>query len=241
MASTSLQEIEYDKALLCQHYEMTNLGDLSWIPRMHITHDWTDGWVSLLQEKYSTKILKCFRKFTIHTISTPALVNEHLHKLSKSEFNPKPYQSAVRALIYPMLGIQPDLVYIVAALRQHNTTPGTVHFQSLDHVFRYLCKSSNLHLVFQCGMPNGTILCDFINADWASNINDQKLTSSFVFMLGGGAISWRSKKQGSVMLLSTEAEYIAITYATKEAIWLQCLLGKLSIDTSFSTTLHIDN
>jgi hypothetical protein len=88
---------------------------------------------------------------------------------------------------------------------------------------------------------NSTTLHGFIDADWASNVNNWKSTSSFVFMLGGGAISWGSKKQGSVALSSTKAKYIAIAHATKEAIWLRQLLNKLGIDMSSSTTLHIDN
>jgi Reverse transcriptase (RNA-dependent DNA polymerase) len=132
MASTSSQEIECDKALLCQHYEITDLGDLTWILRIYIICDRTAGWISLLQEKYSTEVLKRFGKSTVCTISTPTLVNEHLCKHSKSESNLKPYQSAVGALMYPMLGTQPNLAYAVAALRQYNATPGMVHFQSLD-------------------------------------------------------------------------------------------------------------
>ena len=41
MASTSLQEIKRDKALLCQQYEMTDLGDLTWILGMHVMCDQT--------------------------------------------------------------------------------------------------------------------------------------------------------------------------------------------------------
>jgi hypothetical protein len=208
---------------------------------MHVTCDQTAGWISLSQEKYSTKVLKRFGKSNICTISTPTLANEHLHKLSKSESNLKPYQSAIGALMYPMLGIRPDLTYAVAALRRHNATPGMVHLQSLDRVFRYLHKTSSLHLVFRHGMLNGTTLHGFVDADWASDVNDQKSTSGFVFMLRGGAISWGSKKQGSVALSSTEAEYIAIAHATKEAIWLRHLLNELGIDMSSSTTLHVDN
>jgi Reverse transcriptase (RNA-dependent DNA polymerase) len=220
MASMSLQEIERDKALLCQQYEMTDLGDLTWILGMHITYDQTAGWISLSQEKYSTEVLECFGKSNIHTISTPALANEHLCKLSESKSNPKPYQSAIRALMYPMLGTRPNLTYTVAALGRHNATPGTVHLQSLDRIFRYLHKTSSLCLIFWHGVLNSTTLHSFVDADWASDINDQKSTSGFVFMLGGGAISWGSKKQGSVALSSTEAEYIAIAHATKEAVWL---------------------
>ena len=81
----------------------------------------------------------------------------------------------------------------------------------------------------------------FVDADWASDVNDRKSTSGFVFMLGGAAISWSSKKQTSVALSSTEAEYIAAAHATKEVVWLRRLLTELSLDLSPPTILHVDN
>jgi hypothetical protein len=69
--------------------------------------------------------------------------------------------------------------------------------------------------------PNGTVLHGYMDADWATDVNNRKSTSGFVFMLGGAAISWGSKKQTSVALSSTEAEYIATAHAAKEAVWLR--------------------
>jgi hypothetical protein len=60
-------------------------------------------------------------------------------------------------------------------------------------------------------------------------------------MLGGAAISWSSKKQTTVALSSTEAEYIAASNAGKEAVWLRRLLTNLGIDSSQPTILHVDN
>jgi hypothetical protein len=61
----------------------------------------------------------------------------------------------------------------------------------------------------------------FVDADWASDVNNCKSTSGFVFMLGGAVVSWSSKKQTSVTLSSTEAEYIVAAHATKEVVWLR--------------------
>ena len=60
-------------------------------------------------------------------------------------------------------------------------------------------------------------------------------------MLGNSTICWSSKKQTSVTLSSTEAEYIARAHAAKEAIWLRQLLSELGQDTSSPTILHINN
>jgi hypothetical protein len=153
-------------------------------------------------------------------ISTPTLTNEHLIKLTSAEIDIKTYQSALGALMYPMLGTCPDLAYTVAALGRHSATPGADHRRALERALRYLKATSDRQLVFQCGTPGGTVLHGFVDADWGSDVNDRKSTSGFVFMLGGAAVSWSSKKHTSITLSSTEAEYIAISHATKEVVWL---------------------
>ena len=45
---------------------------------------------------------------------------------------------------------------------------------------------------------------------WAGNVDDCRSTSGYVFMIAGGPVSWRSKKQSSVALSTAEAEYMAL-------------------------------
>ena len=61
--------------------------------------------------------------------------------------------------------------------------------------------------------------------------------------MGLGAVSWSAKKQPIITLSSTESEYVALTHASKEAIWLHKLLNKLAFiyPISLPTTLHCDN
>ena len=58
--------------------------------------------------------------------------------------------------------------------------------------------------------------------------------------MSGSVISWQSRKQRMVSLSSTEAEYVALSEASREAIYLRNLMyeitGKLCI-----ITLHCDN
>ncbi len=85
------------------------------------------------------------------------------------------------------------------------------------------------------------LLLGYADADWASNINDCKSISGYIFTLGGGTISWSLKKQTTIALSSTKAEYIAGAHAAKEAIWLRQLLTKLGQSMSSPTTLCINN
>jgi hypothetical protein len=135
------------------------------------------------------EVLKRFRKTNVHPISTPMLANEQLKKLTSPEINMKLYQSMIGALMYPMLGMHPDLAFTMAALRQHVANPGGDHQHALDCIFQSLRATSNQLLIFQCGVPEGSVLHKLVNTNWASNVNNCKLTSSFIFMLGGSAVS----------------------------------------------------
>ena len=65
--------------------------------------------------------------------------------------------------------------------------------------------------------------------------------SGYAFSLGSAAVAWSSKKQPTVALLSTEAEYRGTVFATCEAIWLKRLLKDLQEEVSDSTTIYCDN
>ncbi len=63
--------------------------------------------------------------------------------------------------------------------------------------------------------------------DWAIDLEDRKSTTWFIFMMGGGAISWSSKRQPIIVLLMTEVEYMANTQATKETVWMTKFMKEL--------------
>ena len=68
---------------------------------------------------------------------------------------------------------------------------------------------------------NDLTISAFSDADWTGSVNDRRSTSGYVFLLGTTTISWSSKKQPTVALSSTEAEYRPMTNATCEAMWIK--------------------
>ena len=83
----------------------------------------------------------------------------------------------------------------------------------------------------------------FTDANWGNNLDNRHSICSYVFTFNGGAISWSSKKQLVVALSSTEAEYIAITHAAKEAVWIHHLLSELysPLVLKYPLTIYSDN
>jgi hypothetical protein len=143
--------------------------------------------------------------------------------------------------MYPMLGTCPNLGYAIATLGHHAANLGSDNQCALKHIFRYLKATSNQQLIFRCGAPSGSMLLGYTDADWATNVNDHKSMLGYVFTLAGTAVSWSSKKQTSIALSSTEAEYVTRAHTAKKAIWLRQLLSELGLDVSSPTVLHIDN
>jgi hypothetical protein len=70
---------------------------------------------------------------------------------------------------------------------------------------------------------------------------DRKNTSGYCFSLRSAMISWSSRKQGSIAQSTTEAEYIAESDASKEAVWLRKLVSGLFGDKLETTVVHCDN
>ena len=68
-----------------------------------------------------------------------------------------------------------------------------------------------------------------------------KSTSGYTFQMSGATVSWRSKKQTCVALSTAEAEYIALSAATQEALWMRQLLKNLSVNVEKPITIYEDN
>jgi hypothetical protein len=67
----------------------------------------------------------------------------------------------------------------------------------------------------------------YTDSDWAGSIMDRKSTSGCFFTLGSAMVSWCSRKQTYVALSIVEEEYIALSVAVREAVWLRKLLVDL--------------
>lgn len=81
----------------------------------------------------------------------------------------------------------------------------------------------------------------YSDADWAEDRHERKSTTGYVFKLGIGAISWRSRKQKTTSLSSTEAEYMALSDSCREDKWLCYLLHELGLLKSTPLRLCVDN
>lgn len=148
------------------------------------------------------------------------------------------YREIIGSLMYCATMTRPDITYAVSMLSQFLKTPRTTHLKAAKCVLCYLSGTRDLKLL----LGGNSSVAGFSDTDWASHLHCH-LISGFAYFVGLGAVSWSVKKQPIITLSSTEAEYITLTHAAKDIIWIHKLLTDLSfLHTLFlPTTLYCDN
>lgn len=141
-----------------------------------------------------------------------------------------PYANAVGALMYAMVCTRPDISHAVSMVSRYMHNPGKEHWQAVRWILRYLHGTVDVGLRFERNKTSGQHLVGYVDSDYAGDLDKRRSTTGYVFTLAGGPISWRSMLQSTVALSTTEAEYMAVTEAFKEAIWVHGLIEDLGID-----------
>ncbi|KAH9800552.1 Integrase catalytic domain-containing protein [Citrus sinensis] len=154
---------------------------------------------------------------------------DKVYLLKKSLYGLKqsPMQCAVGSIMYAMVCTRPDLAHRVGVISRFMGNPGKDHWNAVKWVLRYLRGTVVTAIVFGKISGASPEVVGFVDSDSATDNDRRRSITGFVFTMCGGAISWKSSLQSAVALSTTEAEYIALTEAIKEAIWLRGLVSEL--------------
>jgi hypothetical protein len=154
-----------------------------------------------------------------------------------------PYQSLIGTLMYAMLGTRPDIAYAVGSLSRFSSNSGKTHWDQALHVLGYLSQTRHYCLEFDGSDDDEltSLIIGYSDSDWAGDVDTRRSTGGYVVLMCKAAISWSSKLQSAPALSSTEAEYMAMTRAAQEAIWLRQLLKQLGFKQDSPTKLQGDN
>ena len=96
----------------------------------------------------------------------------------------------------------------------------------MKRILGYLRWTTRFGLLYTKGAES-EVLVGYADAEGGCDCNDYKSTSGYVFQIGGTAVTWKSKKQSCVALSTAEAEYMALSSAAEEAVWVQELNSDL--------------
>ncbi|CAH2083465.1 unnamed protein product [Euphydryas editha] len=233
--SNCKKQTEVLKNELKTKFKIKDLGEIRQCLGMRVRKE--NNVISVDQEQFVEYLLHKFNMQNCNPVSTPMEVNLKLEKASNCSTQ-YPYQQLIGSLLYLSILTRPDILYAVCYLSQFNNNFNETHWKHVKRILKYLKKTKNYGLKY---VKDEHDLVGYVDADWASNSLDRKSFTGFVFKMSGSVISYECKKQTTIALSSTEAEYMAICEASKEAIYLRNLLLELNCRNESPILLLNDN
>jgi hypothetical protein len=185
-------------------------------------------------------VLEKFNMADCKPVGTPMVTASHTNDSTLQNDEDAvnfPYRQAVGCLMWLAIGTRPDIMFAVTYHSQFLENPQPQHVRTLKRVFQYLQGTKDLKLTYG-GKRSG--LEGYTDADRMSS-EQRKAISGYVFLIDGGAVSWRSRKQEIVSTSTTEAEYVATTHAAKEALYLRQFITELFRPLDSPLPLQCDN
>lgn len=228
ICTNDMEAFERLRQELMKRFKMKYLGEAKTILGLKITRDRKAGKIYLDQEAYIDKMLRRFNMDNCKSVSTPFDSNQKLLKLTEGEViedNEVPYQEAIGCLLYAAQGCRPDISYAVNCLSKFNNKHSQTHWGAVKRVFRYLQGTKKIKLCYS--RDGASEIQAYSDADWANDPNDRRSVTGYLLMMQGGPISWSSKRQQTIALSTTEAEYMAVSATTQEVMWMKGLNSEL--------------
>nr|XP_016455220.1 PREDICTED: uncharacterized mitochondrial protein AtMg00810-like [Nicotiana tabacum] len=193
---------------------------------------------SICQQKYIRELLKWFDMEVSKVIDPPIATATRLDiDESGSHMNQTMYRGIIRSLLY-LTSSRPDIVFSVRLCARFQLNPKESHLKTTKRILRYLKGTQDLVLYYPSG--DSFNLIGYVDADSAGYLMDRKSTSEMAHFLGSCLISWGTRKQNSVVLSTTEAEYEAAASCCAQLLWIKQQQEDFGVPTE-SVPLLCDN
>jgi transposase InsO family protein len=215
--STNKSICEEFSRIMIQKFEMSMMGELKYFQGFQVKQLQEGTFIS--QTKYIKYILTKFGMKDAKPIKTSMGTNGHLDlDMGGKSVDQKVYRSMIGSLLY-LCASRPDIMLSLCMCARFQADPKEVHLRAVKRIMRYLVYTPKFGLWY----PRGSSfdLIDYSDANWAGCKLDRKSTSGTCQFLGRSLVSWASKKQNSVALSTTEAEYIAAGHCCAQLLWMR--------------------
>jgi hypothetical protein len=226
---------EFSKTMQ-DEFEMSHMGELNYFLGLQIKQ--LKNGIFINQSKYAKEILKRFEMDSTSSKRTPMSTTTSLDKDdSGKSINQKLYRGMIGSLLY-ITASRPDIMFSVCLCARYQSNPKESHLKAVKRIFRYLNHTHDFGLFY----PKSSTfdLVTYSDADFAGCKSDRKSTSGTCHFVGHSLVSWFSKKQNSVSLSTTEAEYIAASLACAQLLWMKQTLLDYGVSCNVSH-IYCDN
>ncbi|KAL1219965.1 Retrovirus-related Pol polyprotein from transposon TNT 1-94 [Cardamine amara subsp. amara] len=159
------------------------------------------------------------------------------NELERKEMERIPYALVVGSLNYVQTCTRPDISFVVGMLGRYQSNPRMDHWKAAKKVLRYLQGTKEHMLTYRRSEHLEVI--GYSDSNYVGCIDSRKSTFGYLFLLAGGAISWKSGKESVIATFTMEAEFVACYEATIHALWLQNFISGLGIVNIIARPLRI--
>ena len=229
------------KEALMSQLKMKDLGKVGTFLGIDFDHVPGSKIVTLSQRRYIDKLAKVFdlnpddKVYKLESIDATTLADEPIeNELIESGR----YRSIIGGLLFISSMTRPDVAAAISYLSRFLDRPSAKAWTLATRVLKYLMTTKELPLVI--GDVNGSGLVTYVDANFAP-AGDRKSQTGVLIRLNGSSVSWQSKKQKTVATSTTEAEYVALSIAVNETLWIQKLLGEMHYSVQYPTPVMEDN
>ncbi|CAI7821525.1 unnamed protein product [Closterium sp. NIES-54] len=253
---TSSTMIEPVEEMLEMQFKCSKMGDVKYYLGMHVERDLDKGVLRLHQRKYCEGLAEKYglqdggkpatplpSGFTVEPCADEEVVGESDRKL---------FHSMVGALNSAANHTRPDIAFATSRLASVVSRPSHEQLEAAKRLVHYVSATASVGLEYSAvrhrlqrgagDLSKGEMLLTcYTDASFNSVKADGTSIGGYVCLFGGGAMSWRSKKQNKVGLSSCEKEYMALNHGVKEVVWLRRLLEEIGVCQKEPIVILCDN
>jgi hypothetical protein len=172
------------------------------------------------------KFLKGLMSLIVKYVITPFDASMKLYFNIGRVVDQLEFARVIGCLMYTMTYTRPNIAYAVGKISRYTSNPSHIHWIVVQRILKYLKKTINYGIWYN---QYPTVLEGYTDVSWITDNDDHKWTSGWIFTLGGGAISWGSKKHTLITNSTMAAEFVELAFCSKEAGWLMNLLMKIHL------------
>ena len=224
--SKTKSEIASVKKSFKSWFDIHDKGEVNKFLGLIVERDRRLRTITLSQENYITELISKFKMQEAHPATTPMEPGLELPSVTSIDES-LPFRELVGSLMYLMVATRPDIAFAVSKLSRFYSTYSSIHWEAAKRVLRYLKGTCTQKLCL--GKEGHDSIVGYADSDWATDKDTRRSVSGSLLFWRGSCISWKSRIQSRVALSTTEAEYVALTQASTECIYIKNLLSELKI------------
>ncbi|QRV90660.1 Copia protein [Ceratobasidium sp. AG-Ba] len=221
-------------------YECKDLGEIRHFLGMKLTRNREAGTLTINMPAYIDRIIERMGLRDANTAVSPMNPSVKLEPRPKDEEAPYyPYDRAIGQLMWLSITCRPDIAFAVNLLATFSHNYDTAQITAVKRVYRWLKATPELGLTYHRD-HTPFMEIGYVDSDFAAQY-DRRSISGNVFVFGGAAISWMSKRQNDVATSTSQAEFTSCYAGGSQAEWIRMFLGELGCGTSSPTHIFCDN